>query len=105
MRKISYYTEKIKAGKLQEIYRELKWVYGYGRKHVVAIVFYTLLGMSGSLAFLWNSLVSRDLVDMITGHRAGDLLKTFLLMIGVQLLNTAIGQTSSYIATKLSLNV
>jgi len=103
--KIKYYTEKIKDGKIQEVVSELKWVYGYGKKHVIAIALYTALGMSGSLAFLWNSLISRDLVDMITGHRAGDLLKTFLLMILAQLLNTALNQISSLISVKLSLKV
>ena len=105
MSKITHYAERIKEGRLKEIVHELKWVYGYGRRHVFAIVIYTVLGMSGSLAFLWNSLVSRDLVDMITGHKAGELLKTFLIMIGVQLLNTAITQITSYISVKLSMRV
>lgn len=105
MGKIHHYAERIKEGRIQEIFSELKWVYGYGRKHVFAILMYTLLGMTGSLAFLWNSLVSRDLVDMITGHRAGDLLKTFLLMIGIQLFNTLLTQVSSLVSTKLSLKV
>ena len=105
MGKIRHYAKKIKEGKLREVARELMWIYGYGKKHIFAIAIYTALGMSGSLAFLWNSLVSRDLVDMITGHRTGDLLKTFLVMIGIQFMNTSISQTSSFIATKLSLKV
>ena len=105
MSKILHYAERVKEGRIQEILHELKWVYGYGRKHILAIAIYTALGMSGSLAFLWNSLISRDLVDMITGHKTGDLIKTFALMIGVQLLNTAITQITTYISTKLSLKV
>ncbi|MBO4679617.1 MAG: ABC transporter ATP-binding protein [Lachnospiraceae bacterium] len=105
MGKISHYAERIKEGRIKEIIKELKWVYGYGKKHVFAIALYTALGMSGSLAFLWNSLVSRDLVDMITGHKTGDLIKTFFLMIGIQLFNTALTQVSGYISVKLSQKV
>jgi len=103
--KIHHYAQRIKEGRLKEITTELKWVYGYGRKHVFSIAVYTALGMTSSLAFLWNSFVSRDLVDMITGHRAGDLIKTFAMMIGIQLLNTMITQITSYISVKLSSRV
>lgn len=105
MSKIGHYAKRIKEGRLREIVGELRWVYGYGRKHIFAIIFYTLLGMSGSLTYLWSSLVSRDLVDLITGHKTGALVKTFVMMIAIQLLNTAVQQCSTYISTKLSLRV
>ena len=92
MSKIGHYAKRIKEGRLREIVGELRWVYGYGRKHIFAIIFYTLLGMSGSLTYLWSSLVSRDLVDLITGHKTGAHVKNHVIIIGNQSLNTHVRQ-------------
>lgn len=46
-----------------------------------------LLGIAGSGVSLISSLISKDLVDIITGHQTGKLLATFAAMIGFSLAN------------------
>ncbi len=102
---VKHYVKKVKKEGLQVITGRLKWVYRYAKPHKKAIVAYTLVGMSGIVVSLISSLVSRDLVDIITGHKTGELVFTFCCMIGTTLGSTLIGQLASYISTKLSLKV
>ena len=105
MGKIRYYFNKIKEGKLKDKLLIFKWIYGYAINHIPAIVIYTLLGMTGIILGLFTSLNSRDLVDIITGHRTGELLRTFTIMIVLTVVNTCVSQISSYLSTKISLKV
>ncbi len=103
--RVSYYISQIKKGKLRTTFAQLMWIYAYAKNHVVAIVIYTLIGLSGTVLTLSGSLVSRDLVDIITGRNAGELIQTFVLMITYQLLNVIVGQMSNFVSSLLSIKV
>lgn len=103
--KLKHYAHQIKNGRLKEIFNELRWMYRYAHSNIVPIIIYTLLGLSGTVVSLLSSLVSRDLVDIITGHKTSELLSTFCMMIGITLGSTIIGQVTSYISTKISLRI
>lgn len=74
----------------------------YARKHWIGIIVFTALGMSGAVTGIFSSLVSRDLVDIVTGHKVGELFKYFILMILLQLVTISINNISLYINTKIS---
>lgn len=103
--KMLFYIRRIKEGRLSEMWKQTKWIYQYGRKYWGAMIFYTLLGMTGTIITLISSLVSRDLVDIITGRQAGQLLQTFCIMIGMNVGNTLLNQISGYVANKISMRV
>lgn len=103
--KLKHYIRQIKNGRLKSIFAQLAWIYQYARKHIVFIILYTLLGLSGSVILLISSLVSKDLVDIITGQDTGKLLITFCTMIGVTLLSNVISQLSSYLSNKISIKI
>lgn len=102
---IKHYINRIKSGRLKELASDMKWIYGYGKKHILSIIIYTALGLSGVIVSLIGSLVSRDLVNIITGHQPGALMFTFIMMIVVQLVSMAIGNISQYISTVINLKV
>lgn len=104
-KRLTHYCQRIKEGRLKEMKEEIKWIYHYAKEHVGSILIYTVLGLSGTVVSLISSLVSRDLVDIITGHNTGALLSTFCLMIGTTLGTTFIGQISAYLSTKINLKV
>ena len=58
-----------------------------------------------SVVALLTSLVSKDLVDIITGHQTGEIVKTFTIMIGLNVGTTFLNQISEYASTYLSLKV
>lgn len=103
--RIRFYWGRIKAGRLKEMGRQTRWIYQYARRYWKAMIFYTALGMTGTVISLFGSLVSRDLVDIITGHKTGELVRTFAVMIGVALFTIFLNQISSYISSKISMRV
>lgn len=103
--KIRFFIGRIKAGRLGEMRRQTLWIYQYARRYWLTMVFYTLLGMVGTVVALLTSLVSKDLVDIITGHQTGEIVKTFSIMIGLNVGTTFLNQISEYASTYLSLKV
>ena len=105
MSRLSHYIEQIKRGRLKEKYAQLVWIYQYARHHIWYVALYTLLGLSGTIISLISGLVSRDLIDIITGHDAGQLFSTFAAMIGIALSSNIISQISGYLSNKISLKI
>ena len=100
-----YYIKRMKEGALHEIWDETIWIYEYARHYWKAMIFYTLLGLTGTAISLISSMISRDMVDIITGHQTGLLLKTFSLYIGFSIGNIVLNQISSYFSNKISIGV
>ena len=103
--RIKFYIERIKSGRLQEMWKQTVWIYEYARHYWLAMIFYTLLGLTGTVVSLLSSFISRDLVNIITGFRAGEVVKTFAAMIGLGIGSTVVNQISSYASTWISMKV
>ena len=99
--KLKHFFSKLNKERLHRVLSILKWLLRYVRRHWISIIIYTMLGLTGTVVGLFSSLVSKDLVDIITGHRTGELITTFLLMIATQLGTSAITQISTYVSTKV----
>lgn len=103
--KIKHISRRIQDGLLRDMFTQTKWIYQYARRYWLAIVFYTLIGLVGTAVSLGSSLVSKDLVDIITGHETGALLKSFCAMIGLALGSTLMTQASGYVSNWISMKV
>lgn len=64
IRRIIY---RIREGRLKQLIEELLWMYVYMRQYWLLIGVYILLGASSSILSLGTSVVSRNLVDAVTG--------------------------------------
>lgn len=102
---IRFFIGRIKAGRLQEMRQQTLWIYQYARHYWMVMIFYTMLGMFGAVVSLVSGLVSRDLVDIITGHESGEVIQTFAIMIGLNIGTTLISQISDYASSYLSMKV
>ena len=91
------------------MWRQIKWIYAYAHRYLLHMFFYTMLGLTGTIVGLLSSLLSRDLVDIITGHSTGKLIQTFasmiLLTIGTTVLNQISGFASNYISMKVDAEI
>ncbi len=103
--RIKFYIGRIKAGRLSEMKRQIIWIYQYAKRYWLIMVLYTLLGMVGTVVALLTSLVSKDLVDIITGRETGEIIQTFCIMIGLNVGTTFLNQISDYASSYLSLRV
>lgn len=100
-----FYMGRIRAGRLQEMLRQTRWIYEYARHYWLAMIFYTLLGLTGTVVSLLSSFVSKDLVNIITGYQAGELVKTFAAMIGLGIGSTLMNQISNYASSWIGMRV
>ena len=98
-------AEEICIKKIKNILIQVKWLYQYVRKHWIVMCFYTIIGMLGTGISISMSLVSKELIDIITGHESGALLKTFSIMIGLHIGTAIMGQVSGYISNYISMKV
>lgn len=103
--RVRFYRRRIREGRLKEMWRQTLWIYQYARKYRRAMVLYTALGLVGTVVGLFSGFVSRDLVDIVTGHKTGELIATFALMIGVAVANIVLSQLTSYVSSRISMRV
>lgn len=103
--RINFFIGRIRAGRLKEMWRQTVWIYAYGSRYWIAMIFYTLLGMTTAVVSLITGLVSKDLVDIITGHETGEVVRTFLMMILLNIGMTVLGQISDYASNWVSMKV
>lgn len=97
--KVQLIKKHLKDGTLQKMWIQTRWIYQYARRYWKAMVLYTVLGLAGTGVSLVSSMISKDLVDIITGHQTGKLLSTFAAMIGFSVANILVGQASGYAST------
>lgn len=103
------YIQKIqkhlKEGTLQKMRTQTLWIGQYAKRYWKAMLLYTLIGVAGTGVSLVSSLISKDLVDIITGHQTGKLLSTFAAMIGFSVANILVSQATGYASTFVNLKV
>lgn len=103
--KIKMFINYIKIGRLRQIIDQSKWIYQYAKHYWPAMIFYTLLGMVGSVISLVSSMVSKELIDIITGYDTGAIITTFSIMVGLNIGTTLMSQLSSYASGWISMKV
>jgi len=76
-------------GSLREIIDDWKWIFTYSRRHKWAIVFYTVMGLISTTLGIVTSLMSKFMLDVITGYQTDKL----WILIAVSLTSTALSLT------------
>ncbi len=105
MGKAASFVKGLNKQNLELYKKRMKWIYSYARHYWKQMIVYVFIGLSGTIAALLSSFASRDMVDIVTGHRTGQVIATFCMMIGITLGNTLINQLSIYVSTKIQLKV
>lgn len=101
MNRIKHIIKRIKEGRLKELLSQILWLSIYVKKYWYLIAIYTFLMTSGSLLSLGSTVVSKDLVDAVTGQNTLSILSVVLLYVG-----TGIGQILiSVVRSRISLRV
>ena len=83
MNELKRILQRIREGRLKQLFAELLWMYAYVRRYWLMILAYILLGASGSVLSLGTSMVSRDLVDAVTGVNSRGIIQVAALYVGV----------------------
>lgn len=105
MSRIKHIIQRIKEGRLKQLIAELLWMYAYVRRYWLLIGFYILLGASGSFLSLGTSVVSKDLVDAVTGVNSMEIVQVAALYVGVGVSQIFINAVKSRLSLKVRLKV
>lgn len=97
--------EYMQNGTFKKMLQQTKWIYQYAKRYWKAMIMYTLLGIVGTLFSLASSMISKDLVDIITGHEVGSLFRTFATMIIFSIIGVLITQATGYASSYVNLKV
>lgn len=92
---------KIKEGYLKEIYRETVWMYQYAKRYWLSICFYIFAGVFSTVMGLGISVVSKYLIDAVTGVRKDRILMFAILIICM----TAAGIISNAVISRISARI
>ena len=105
MKELKRIIGRIREGRLKQLTAELLWMYVYVRRYWLLIGVYVLLGASGSVLSLGTSLVSRDLVDAITGVNSLEIVRVVAVYVGVGVSQIFINAVKSRLSLKVRLKV
>ena len=92
-------------GTFSEILDDWKWIFSYSARYKWVIVFYTILGLLSTTLGLVSSVVSKYLLDVITGYQTEKPGMLIALMVGSTVFNLVIGSVLNRFNTKLSINI
>ncbi len=97
--------QRVKEGRLKQLIGELLWMYVYVRRYWLLIVVYILLGASGSVLGLGTTVVSRDLVDAVTGVNSREIVTVAALYVGVGVSQIFINTVKMRLSLRIRLKV
>lgn len=103
--KINHLIQKITNLDTDSIKKSLGFVYSYAKRHIIGMTVYTAVSLSSVLTGLLSSYISKDLVDIVTGHESGELFRYFFLTVVIAVSSIAISQISGYISFRVNLSV
>ena len=92
-------------GTFSEILDDWKWIFSYSARYKWAILIYTVLGLLSTTLGLVGSVVSKYLLDVITGYRTDQLGVLIAVMVGSTVLNLTFNSAFNRFNTKLSISI
>ena len=96
---------KIQEGALREMISELHWIYRYGLKYKGSILWYICLGIFGIATGLAGSVMSKYIIDAVTGYDSASLASMALAYVCLQLFTIGCRGWSSLISEKIVIKV
>lgn len=96
---------KIKEGMLQEMWEEAKWMWQYINRYKFAVFFYLILGVFSTLMGLGGSVLSKYLIDAVTGVDRNNIGIIVAGIIVMAIGGIVINAINSRISTKISIKV
>lgn len=96
---------KIKDGTVGQILCELRWISAYSRQYWWAIGWNILLGIFGTGITLFAGVISKDIIDIVTGYQNGHAVRTAVIYITMQVTAIVLSAVTSRISAKVQLRV
>lgn len=92
-------------GTFSEIIDDWKWIFTYSARYKGVIVFYTILGIISTTLGLVSSVISKQLIDIITGYKTEQLPFLIVMILGSTVLSLVANSILSRVSVKLSIDI
>ena len=99
------WTDYLKSENLKEILREYAWLSRYSLHYKGQVLWYIFIGIVGILMSLAGSILSKYIIDSVTGLHINGILVAMIFFIFMQLFQILVSAISSRISTRISLKV
>ena len=94
---------------LKEFFIKIKWILSHAKPVIPFLIFTTLISSASSLISVYNTLISKSLIDTAIGGNTSQVIKYLIIMIsitlGMMLLNPITSLLSTHASTKLNQNI
>ena len=104
-RSLSILYSRWKEGTYTEIIDDWKWIFSYSRRYRGTITLYIVLGIFSSTLALVSSVVSKHIIDIVTGYKTDKLGTLIALMAGSALFSLAFKNILNRVSIKLQLKI
>lgn len=96
---------RMKEGTFREIIDDWKWILSYSGRYKGTIVFYTILGIVSSTLALAAGVVSKYIIDIVTGYDRKQLPLLIVLMLASALFSLLFSNLLNRVSTRLKLKI
>jgi len=90
---------------LRELFRELGWIIRRSNQYRGEVAWYVLLGVFGTVLSLAGSLLSKYIIDAVTGFHTGPITGALIFYVLMQLVHIGISAITGRISTRISVRV
>lgn len=94
---------------LKEFFIRIKWILSHAKPVIPFLIFTTVISSASSLISVYNTLISKSLIDNAIGGNTSQVIKYLIIMIsitlGMMLLNPITSLLSTHASTKLNQNI
>jgi len=96
---------KIKSRNIKEFLSEAKWIYSYAKGYRAAILFYVVSGLVSVGLGLAATVISKYLIDAVTGHKADVIAYIAAAYVGMGLARVLTNAVISRISAKIEIKI
>lgn len=105
MELIKKIIRKTREGMIKEMYHEFLWIYHYGLHYKFEILWYIVLGIFTTGMSLGGSVVSKYIIDAVTGHDTKGIIPAAIFYVGMQLFRIISNALTNRISTRIEIKV
>ena len=97
--------DKRRDGTFREVIDDWRWIFGYTKRHKLAVLFYTVLGVLSTTLGLAASIAGKYIIDIITGYETSRLGTLIAIMLGSAAFSLLFSNLISRLSTKIGINI
>lgn len=102
---IQMLLDKVDDGTFRDFWQDWKWIFSFSKKYKLVIALYTLLGVGSTTLGLVSSVVSKYMIDIVTGYKYDKLISLGLIMLFSTVLSLVFSSVVNRFSLKLSIYV